>query len=122
MGRHRHASAVPLRGKQPVRDPESGNQEDCRPEDPHKCPGGCLVIQRAHAQRIGLHNVAGINWTSGKAEESRQAGIHNVRRKNVGNQHPAQFFLAGRPWPQNRPPEQDAGEEKAGVLQVVPVL
>ena len=103
---HRHRPSAWR--EQLQRDDQGWDQEDDRSEDPHESACGSLIGQRADPEHSRLVRVAGIKDSSGETEKRGQPGVYDIRREEIGQQQPARAGEAAGPWPNDRPPEEDA--------------
>ena len=101
---------------------EDGHEKDRRAQHPHEGAGGGLVGERADAEGARLGGIARINDASREDQRCGDDGVYDVRGEQLGQQKPARAAKAARPGLNDRPPEDQAGEEEARVLAVVPVL
>ena len=99
-----------------------GNQEDERAEDPHDDRSDHLIGKRRELKRVWLRQVIRIHRPGAEGEERGERRVDDVRREQIQDQSPGIDAAAGRPWPDDRPPEEQRREEETHMLDDVPPL
>jgi hypothetical protein len=103
-------------------DVEGGGKKDGGAEDPHD-DGACVLVgEGGDAEGVGFAEVVAVDRLVAEGEEGRECGVNEVGGEEVEDHEPAGVLGFGGPGADEGVPEEEGGEEEAGVFDLVPVF